>query len=240
MNLGFTFALTDFYCGAGGSSTGAVMAGAEVTNAANHWKRALETHQYNHPHTRHYLADLIEADPAQFPYTPIAWFSPECKTHSRGRGKSVLKPIEQLSLWDQHNPEDEQSRVTMEQVIRFTEYHRYEAVIVENVVDIKYWPPLTRWFSEMGALGYEYHTCYFNSQFFHPLNGQSDFAPQSRDRWYTVFWRKGNKAPDLDFKPLAWCEECGENVRAEQVFKRQVFPQGLYDNTGARGRDYAV
>jgi len=112
---GFTFALTDFYCGAGGSSTGAVMAGAEVRNAANHWQRALETHQRNHPHTRHYMADLLEADPRQFSYTPIAWFSPECTTHSRGRGKSVLKPMEQLHLWEPRDPDEERSRVTMEQ-----------------------------------------------------------------------------------------------------------------------------
>jgi len=236
VSLGTAFKITDFYCGAGGSSTGAVAAGAEVTNAANHWDRAIETHQINHPHTRHYLTDLLEAHPSEFTRTPVAWFSPECKTHSRGRGKSVLQPSEQLHLWNHRDPAEIRSRTTMEQVIAFTEHHRYEAVIVENVVDIKYWPPLSRWFSEMVALGYDYKVNYFNSMFFHPLNGQSDFAPQNRDRWYAVFWKRGNRAPDLDFRPLAWCEKCGENVEAEQVFKRAVFPQGLYDTTGKRGQ----
>jgi DNA (cytosine-5)-methyltransferase 1 len=238
MPLGFSFELTDFYCGAGGSSTGAVAAGVEVKNAANHWDRAIETHQQNHPHTCHYLTDLLETDPRQFPYTPIAWFSPECRTHSRGRGKSVLQPTEQLRLWESRDPGDVRSRTTMEQVITFSEHHRYEAVIVENVVDIKYWPPLSQWFQEMANLGYDWHTCYFNSMFFHPLNGQSSYAPQNRDRWYTVFWKRGNRVPDLDFRPLAWCEACGENVRAVQVFKKPVFPQGLYDTTGKRGQYY--
>lgn len=239
MNLGFAFDMTDFYCGAGGSSEGADWAGAQVKNAANHWDRAIETHQQNHPHTRHYLVDLLDAHPSQFPYTPLAWFSPECKTHSRGRGRSVLKPPEQLRLWeDVRDPEEERSRVTMEQVVKFTRYHRYQAVIVENVVDIKYWPPLARWFREMESLGYDWHVCYYNSQFFHPLNGLSDFAPQSRDRWYAVFWRRGNRPPDLDFRPWAWCPRCGEDVQAMQVFKKPVFPQGLYDNTGKRGQYY--
>jgi DNA (cytosine-5)-methyltransferase 1 len=50
-----SFEITDFYCGAGGSSTGAVYAGAEVKNAVNHWPRAIETHQHNHPATKHYI-----------------------------------------------------------------------------------------------------------------------------------------------------------------------------------------
>lgn len=236
--MGFSLGLTDFFCGCGGSSTGAAAAGATIVGAANHWDRAIETHQQNHPHTRHYLADLLEADPRQFPYTPVAWFSPECTTHSRGRGKSVLRPIEQLHLWEHQSPEDARSRVTMQQVVTFTRHHRYEVVIVENVVDIKYWPLLSRWFAEMDKMGYAWQVCYFNSMFFHPLNGQSDFAPQNRDRWYAVFWKKGNRAPNLDFRPLAWCESCGENVQAVQVFKKALFPQGLYDTTGQRGQYY--
>lgn len=238
LNLTTSLGLTDFFCGAGGSSTGAVFAGAEVVSAANHWGRAIATHQHNHPHTRHYEVDLLAIQPQAFPYTPIAWFSPECTTHSRGRGKSVLKPIEQLNLWEQPDPADIRSRVTMWQVVRFAAHHRYEVVITENVTDISYWSPLTLWFQEMAKLGYEWKTCYHNAQFFNPVNGLSTYAPQSRDRWYTVFWRKGNRPPDLDFRPLAWCPRCNRNVRARQVFKRLVFRQGLYDNNGSRGQYY--
>jgi DNA (cytosine-5)-methyltransferase 1 len=35
----------------------------------------------------------------------------------------------------------ERSRATMWDVVRFSEFHDYGAVIVENVVDVFQWPP---------------------------------------------------------------------------------------------------
>lgn len=41
--------LTDMFCGAGGSSTGAIaVPGVEVRVATNHWNLAIETHNTNH------------------------------------------------------------------------------------------------------------------------------------------------------------------------------------------------
>ncbi len=34
----------DLFCGAGGSPTGPILAGATVRLVINHWKRAIETH----------------------------------------------------------------------------------------------------------------------------------------------------------------------------------------------------
>lgn len=46
--------LTDLFCGAGGSSTGAVQVpGVQVRVASNHWKLAVDTHETNHPDTGH-------------------------------------------------------------------------------------------------------------------------------------------------------------------------------------------
>lgn len=62
--------LTDLFCGAGGSSTGAEMVpGIEVVMAANHWPLAIETHQANHPNTAHDCADLSQVDPRRYPTT---------------------------------------------------------------------------------------------------------------------------------------------------------------------------
>ena len=55
--------VTDQFCGAGGSSLGAVMAGAEVVLAMNHWKLAIETHNTNFPDVDHVLADISQVDP---------------------------------------------------------------------------------------------------------------------------------------------------------------------------------
>ena len=41
--------ITDLFCGAGGSSTGAIQVpGVEVRVASNHWDLAVETHNTNH------------------------------------------------------------------------------------------------------------------------------------------------------------------------------------------------
>jgi site-specific DNA-cytosine methylase len=59
----------------------------------------------------------------------------------------------------------------------------------------------------MHALGYEHRAVYLNSMVAHP-------TPQSRDRMYVVFWRAAT-APDLDFRPVAWCAEHGDVARPE-------------------------
>jgi len=64
----------------------------------------------------------------------------------------------------------------------------------------------------MTDLDYKHQPVYFNSMFAHP-------TPQSRDRMYVVFWRKGNKAPNLEFTPKAWCAHCEKNVESRQTWK---------------------
>lgn len=214
---------SDFFCGAGGSSSGLVAAGVEVRHAANHWQRAIETHQTNHPRTEHSVDDLQQAHASLYPHTTIAWFSPECTNHSLSKGRK-RKNAAQLDLWGETAlTEDEiRSRATMREVVEFTEYHRYEIVIVENVVDIRYWEHFDDWWGEMRKLGYLGKILYLNSMFFG--------VPQSRDRFYAVFWKKGNKAPDLDFRPMAVCPEHGI-VGAVQAWKK---PERVWGRYGGR------
>lgn len=74
-----TVTLSDFFCGAGGSSTGAIQVpGVRVAIAANHWDLAVQTHNSNHPDAAHDCADLSQVDPRRYPTTDILWASPEC------------------------------------------------------------------------------------------------------------------------------------------------------------------
>lgn len=205
--------LSDFFCGAGGSSTGMKRAGFDVTLAVNHWDLAIETHNTNHPDTDHRLDDIQASHPSLYPRTDVLWMSPECTSHSIAKGRQ-RKNINQLDLWGQHkiDPAEERSRATMREVVEFTEYHRYEYVIVENVVDIRNWQHYQDWWTAMLNLGYEGRVLYLNSQFFG--------VPQSRDRYYAVFWKRGNRAPNLEFRPVAWCARCETQVDAVQVFKK--------------------
>lgn len=220
--------LTDLFCGAGGSSTGAIaVPGVSVRIASNHWDLAVETHNTNHPDADHLCADLSQISPRYFPRTDILWASPECTNHSvaKGRKRAGAQP----DLFGEVLPDAaaERSRATMWDVPRFAEHHRYEAVVVENVVDAWHWEPFRAWLMAMDSLGYEHHIVYLNSmhaQAFGPG------APQSRDRMYVVFWRKGNRMPDFVrvTSPAAVCPECGQ-VRARQVFKRpDRAPWGRY------------
>ena len=66
--------LTDLFCGAGGSSTGAEMVpGVEVVMAVNHWRLAVATHAANHPGTAHDCADISQVDPRRYPSTDLLW-----------------------------------------------------------------------------------------------------------------------------------------------------------------------
>jgi len=219
--------MTDLFCGAGGSSTGAVsVPGVRVAMAANHWRLAIETHNANHPETAHDCADISQVDPRRYPATDILWASPECTNHSKAKGRKQHK---QPDLFGEVLPDEaaERSRATMWDVVRFTEQHDYRAVIVENVVEVADWSSargtkgglFTSWLGAMHAAGYRHRIVSMNSM--HAgLYGAP--APQSRDRVYVTFWREGERAPDLEHmqRPAAYCGSCDQVVAAMQWWKK--------------------
>lgn len=212
----------DNFCGAGGSTTGLKNAGIRVIHAANHWDRAILSHNTNHPDVDHSCVDLSLADPRYFPRSTIAWFSPECTTHSPSGGKA--KRSGQIDLFQQKRPDDpstHRSRITAMDVIRFTEVHKYQVVIVENVVEFSDWGEVDRgdmfqwWLRGMYILGYDHQIVCYNSMF-----GDRNPTPQSRDRLFIVFHRRGNRKPNLAFSPAAFCLEHG-HVSAVQAWKQK-------------------
>lgn len=213
---------TDIFCGAGGSSLGleAVCCPAcgrqliRVTQALNHWPLAVEAHNANFPFADHDVHDIHDIPPSRFRRTALLWASPEC-THHAYCGQRA------------ETPEADRSRATFRDVVRFTEYHRYDAVIVENVIEAQLWCGVSghgkkcscgtsfdRWFAAMVALCYQGQIVHYNSQFALP-------TPQSRDRMYVVFWRNGLPAPDLvgRLQPQSWCSSCESVVRGVQSWK---------------------
>jgi DNA (cytosine-5)-methyltransferase 1 len=217
--------VSDHFCGAGGSSQAVrnlskkYGGGIEVSVALNHWKLAIDTHSANFPDTYHECTDISASDPRRYPQTTGGIFSPECTTHSPAGGNNHKTLKTQMDMFNKNiiDPSTERSRATMWDVCRYTEYHKYEFIIVENVVEAKTrWVLFDDWLRAMGTLGYNHKCCYLNSMHFWP-------TPQSRDRMYVVFWKKGNKAPNLEYMPPAHCPECGKNVNAVQVFKNQKY-----------------
>lgn len=215
--------VTDLFCGAGGSSSGLAAAGYKIVIAANHWDQAIASHQINHPETDHSSADISQVNPGYFPRTDILWASPECTNHSVAKGVKRQR-AEDLSLFEadgtQPLPDEaaNRSRATMWDVPRFAEHHNYRAIIIENVVDAAKWVPFPAWLMTMELLGYEHEQVWLNSMHAQAFGLP---APQSRDRMYIVFWRKGERKPNLTkwTRPQAFCEMHGI-VSAAQAFKK--------------------
>ncbi|WNT44975.1 DNA methyltransferase [Arthrobacter phage AbbyDaisy] len=214
-----SLSLTDMFCGAGGSSTGATMVpGIEVRTAMNHWARAIETHNTNHPNTTHVQADISQTDPRYVANSDILWASPECTNHSVAKGRKRITNQPDLFGDSIADEAADRSRATMWDVPRFAEHHDYRLIITENVVDAARWVMFDAWLLAMKSLGYEHHIVYMNSM--HAQLGGLP-APQSRDRMYVVFWKKGNRRPDFDkLRPQAYCPGCDKMVTAMQVFKK--------------------
>jgi site-specific DNA-cytosine methylase len=130
---------------------------------------------------------------------------------------SISAPAEEgrmPTLFDE-SPDAEvtRSRVSMLDVIKFTDYHRYDVVMVENVVEVTRKFPIDWWYAEMVKLGYDFKVLSINSMVCWP-------TPQSRDRWYACFWRVGNRPPDFELRPPSWCPNCQADVEGYQWFKR--------------------
>lgn len=130
-----TVRIADLFCGAGGTSTGAVEAAAALgytpeLTAINHWDRAIATHSANHPGARHRCASLDSLNPRELyreGELDLLWASPECTHHSQARGG---KPI------------NEQSRATAMCVIRWAEALRPPVILIENVPEFETWGPI--------------------------------------------------------------------------------------------------
>lgn len=216
--------LTDMFCGAGGTSTGAVAAGVKVNLAINHWKRAIETHNQNHPNTTHVLTDLHKANPRRFPSTTGLAASPECTSHTLAKGRKRTGQ-QQLSFLDDgptlEDEAEERSRCTMWTPLDWAEYHDYQFVVLENVVDAHLWRPFDSWLQAWKSLDYDFELVYFNSMFAHP-------TPQSRDRMYFVAWKHGNRRPGLRICPPAYCAHCGKDIESVQSWKKAGKRCGKY------------
>ncbi|SDK80161.1 DNA cytosine methyltransferase [Arthrobacter sp. ok362] len=218
---------TDMFCGAGGSSTGALeVPGVTIKTAMNHWARAIETHNANHPETDHVCADIQITDPRYIATSDILWASPECTNHSVAKGRKRI--TNQADLFGESIADEaaDRSRATMWDVPRFAEWHKYKLIITENVVDAAKWVMFDAWLMAMDALGYHHHIVYMNSM--HAQLGGLP-APQSRDRMYVMFWLKGNSRPNFDLlMPLAHCTACDETVRCVQSWKNPNYRWGRY------------
>lgn len=122
----------DNFAGGGGASTGIEIAiGRSVDIAINHDPAAIAMHRANHPTTKHYIEDVWAVDPVEACEgrpVALAWFSPDCKHHSRAKGgKPVDKNIRGLA-WV---------------AVKWAQAVHPRVIMLENVEEFMDWGPLT-------------------------------------------------------------------------------------------------
>lgn len=120
--------VVDNFAGGGGASTGIEIAiGRSVDIAINHDPAAVAMHRANHPTTKHYTEDVWKVDPAEACAgrpVALAWFSPDCKHHSKAKGgKPVSKKIRGLA-WV---------------AVKWAKTVRPRVIMLENVEEFQDW-----------------------------------------------------------------------------------------------------
>ncbi len=187
--------IVDNFAGGGGASLGIEQAlGRPVDVAINHDPAAVRMHQMNHPHTRHFCANIFEVDPVHATGgrpVGLAWFSPDCTHHSRAKGGQ---------------PRSRKIRGLAWIVLRWAALARPRVIILENVQEFADWGPLTRrakrpkrdrkgetfhrWLDQLRQLGYEVE--------YRTLNAADYGAPTHRQRLFLIARRDG--------LPIVWPE----------------------------------
>lgn len=121
----------DNFAGGGGASEGIEQAiGRAIDIAINHNGEALSMHAANHPGTEHFVEDVFAVHPGFITKNrPIglAWFSPDCKHHSKAKGgKPLEKKIRGLA-W-----------ITL----KWGAFQMPRCISLENVEEFLDWGPL--------------------------------------------------------------------------------------------------
>ncbi len=201
----------DMFCGGGGSSRGAALAGATPVAALDMWDLAVECYQLNFPQAAVYHTRAEDLPPERVlkEAGPIDLIlaSPECTSHSVAKGKARRC---------------EKSRETAFAVVRFAEVLQPRWIVVENVAQMQRWRKFSRWLNQIKRLGYKTEIGVLNAQDFN--------VPQSRRRLFVLCARE--RQPSL---PEPQTVESA-TVAHTWVWTIEEVAMGIFTLTGSRSR----
>jgi DNA (cytosine-5)-methyltransferase 1 len=157
----------DLFCGAGGSSWGARLGGAEIVAGFDSSESAGYAFINNFPHAKFFLGRLEDVSPRSVMRAvgPIDLLlaSPECTNHSLAKGAARRS---------------EKSRETALQVLRFAQSLKPRWIVVENVRGMRGWTKYRSLLKKLQGLGYRVSEQVLNA---------ADFGvPQRRRRLFLV------------------------------------------------------
>lgn len=157
----------DIFCGGGGSSYGARLAGIEVVAGIDQWDLAAKVFSNNFPKAKVYKRRLETVNfrklVSEVGEIDLLLASPECTNHTCAKGSA---------------PRSEASRETALQVLRFARSLRPRWIVMENVVHMRPWSRYEELKESLSAIGYNIREQILDS---------SDFGvPQSRRRLFVM------------------------------------------------------
>lgn len=133
----------DLFCGAGGSSWGASMAGAQIVAGVDAWDLAVETFKANFPGAKGFNLTLGERSSSTslkgLGKIDLILASPECTNHTCAKGAG---------------PRDEGSKRTARYVINFARELNPRWIVIENVVQMRTWHGYKPLVGKLENLGY--------------------------------------------------------------------------------------
>lgn len=157
----------DLFCGAGGTTCGAELAGVGVVGAVDAWDLACTTYADNYPNAKVYHSVCERLDPSlvlrEVGAVELLLASPECTNHTCAKGSAERC---------------EASRNTAFQVVRFAKVLKPLWIIVENVIQMRVWERYQEFIDNLERQGYRCAP--------HVLNAADFGVPQARRRLFIV------------------------------------------------------
>jgi len=183
----------DLFCGAGGSSLGAMAAGFEIVAGFDIWPVAGLVYRANFPAARFHLCDLAVLDGSDIRSiygdlgdVDLVLASPPCTDHSLARGAAPPSPAGLDLPWC---------------VLEFARIFRPRWVVVENVIQMRRWHGFRSFLHALMHLGYCVRVQILDA---------ADFGvPQRRRRLYVVC--------DREADPLEIVARTSERIPAARV-----------------------
>ncbi|PJK29936.1 DNA cytosine methyltransferase [Minwuia thermotolerans] len=196
--------IADLFCGAGGTSAGAVRALNRLGLAhelvcVNHWAVAIETHTRNHPEARHHCVDLATARPeAIVPEGRLDLLvaSPTCTYHSRARAGKPTTDQQRMDPWH---------------VVTWATSLEVDRIMVENVPEFMDWGPVDAetgkpdpsrrgeyfgaWIAALEAIGYDVESRILNCADYGDATTRQRFFLLGRRRGRPIRWPSPSHAP---------------------------------------------
>jgi DNA (cytosine-5)-methyltransferase 1 len=168
----------DLFCGAGGSSAGARLAGAEIVGAIDADPIAAKTFKANFPDAKVVTGRLNRSNGVRLlgdvGRVDLLLASPECTNHSVARGAKEVDPVSLRSgLF----------------IFPFLKEWQPKFLVLENVSRMRRWEGWPRFLERLGEAGYEHSV--------HMLEAQKFGVPQSRRRMFLMASRDGTPPEEV-------------------------------------------